>query len=149
MRPIVNEWPKVLAVMAALAIGCIVLPWIDWDKVFDALEEFNRPKAHVTVLAPTVLVVSAQERDRFLVKCAMEPRGYAMRAVDSVKQGRDVMNEQGAQIAMVVVDTAISGSRSLLRASRSKFPHARLIELRGNRDATQVSSVLLGAATGT
>ena len=149
MRPIVNEWPKVLAVTATLVFGCIVLAWIDWDKVFDALEEFNRPKARAIVIAPTVLVVSAQERDRFLVKCALEPRGYAMQAVDSVAEGREVMNQEGAQIAMVVVDTAVSGFRNLLQASRRKFPHARLIELRGNRDATQVSSVLLGAVSGT
>jgi hypothetical protein len=149
MRPIVNKWPMLLAAMATFVIGGMILPWVDWDKVFDAVEEFTRPKPKVTVLGPTVLVVSAQERDRFLVKSAMEPRGFSMRAVDSVEQGREVLNQQGADIAMVVVDTAVSGSRKLLQSSRTKFPHARLIELRGWRDATQVSSVLVNAVTGT
>jgi hypothetical protein len=138
----------VLAAMGVSMFVGMVLPWVNWDKVVDAIEEWKRPAERVAVVGPTVLLVSAMDRDRFLVKSTMEPRGYTMRAVDSVEQGNAILNEEGAQIAMVIVDSAVSESRKLIQASRGKFPHARLIELHGWRDATQISSVLVNAVTG-
>jgi CheY-like chemotaxis protein len=147
MQPIVKKWPMVLGGVLVAALAGAGILWVDWDKAFDAVEEWQRPKPKVVQLGPTVLLLSKQERDRYLVKSTLEPRGYTVQMVDTVAQGREALD--GAPIVMVVVDSAFAGSKKLLQAAKAKFPNARLIELRGRRDASEVTGALVNAVSGT
>ena len=149
MPPINKKWPMAVAAVVVIVIAGIALPMVDWDKVSDAVEEWTRPKPKVVQLGPTVLLVSTQERDAFLVKSTLEPRGFAVRVVNNAEAARGVLSEETAQIVVVVVDSALKGEKNLLQVSRSKCPKARLIELRGRREASEVSAVLVGAVSGT
>ena len=150
MEPVVKKkWPKVLGTVMVAVLAVAGILWVDWDKAGDAVEEWTRPKPKVVQLGPTVLLLSKQERDRYLVKSTLEPRGYTVQMVDTVEQGRDAMNQETASIVMVVVDSAAAGSKKLLQAAKAKFPKASLIELRGHRDAADVTGTLVNAVSGT
>jgi len=149
MRPNVKKWSIVIGAVTVVVLAGVVLPWIDWDKASDAVQQWTRPKPKVVQLGPVVLLVSTQERDRYLVKSTLEPRGYAVQMADTVDHGTQILNQEGAAVTMVVVDSAVPGSKKLLQAAKAKFPKARLIELRGYRDASEVSAVLVNAVSGT
>jgi CheY-like chemotaxis protein len=95
------------------------------------------------VAKPTVLLVSAEASDRYIVGNTVEPRGYALQVVASADAGKRVLDQDREQIAVVVVDVGVPGARKLIQVSRSACPRARLVELRGPRETTQVSALLV------
>jgi hypothetical protein len=143
MTPLAKKWPLAAAAFLLVVLGALMVPWFDWDKVFDAVAQFRRRPEQAVVAKPTVLLVSAEASDRYIVGNTVEPRGYALQVVGSADAGKRVLDQDREQIAVVVVDVGVPGARKLIQASRSACPRARLVELRGPRETTQVSALLV------
>jgi hypothetical protein len=144
MSPLARKWPLGAAIILTVVAAGLVIPWFDWGKVFDALEQFRRrPAPVVAEVRATVLLVSTQEKDSYIVRYTVEPRGYALKVANSVDQAKKILDREGGQIAVVVVDTAVPGAKKLIQATKAVCPRAHLVELRGNREAGQVSAMLV------
>ena len=142
-KSLVGRWPQVAIAVLIFLTAALIIPWLDWDKVFAAIEQFHRRPEKVVEVRPTVLLVSSREQDRFIVGNTVEPRGYLLRVVETAKAGQEVLDQERDQVSVVVFDQAIPGASSLIRASRAVSPRARVVELHGQRDTTQVSALLV------
>jgi hypothetical protein len=146
MSPFARKWPLYTAIFLTVTVGALVIPWFDWGKVYDALEQFRRKPAPVAVeVKATVLLVSTQEKDSYIVRYTVEPRGYALKVADSVDEAKKILDREREQIAVVVVNTAVPGAKKLIQASKAVCPRAHLVELRGNHEAGQVSAMLVSS----
>jgi hypothetical protein len=143
MSPPAGKWLLAAAIILAVVLVGLAVSSFDCDQMSDALEHFGKRPAEAVVVRPTVLLVSAQEKDRYLVQSTVEPRGYDLEVTDSVDEGKKILDRQRDQITVVLVDAALPGAKQLIQASKAHCPRAHLVELRGYREAAQVSAMLV------
>jgi len=127
-------------------LGGLVIPWLNWEKIFTAIAEYRIPSSEPVTPAGKVLLVSVREADRFSVTATLEPRGYSVLFADSAKAALDLLDHERERIAMVIVDTALGQTKRLRQKVRSRYPDAQWIPLSGPRRVGQISSMLIDVA---
>jgi hypothetical protein len=95
---------------------------------------------------PAVLVVTASRADQLSVITTVEPRGYDVLVASNSKSGVQALgNAQKEQVRIVVLDTAMPNSGSILRKVKSACPKARIITVDRNHSAVYLARQLLNA----
>jgi len=141
-----KKWPLVAAMLLAVILGAMIIPWVDWDKVADSLEKFSHRSKPVVPPKAAVLLASTQDSDTFVVRHTVEPRGYALHIAETIAAAREILERDRAQIEVVVVDLALPGAQKLIAATRTQCPRAHIIGLSGPRETTQFSELLVARA---
>ena len=95
---------------------------------------------------PEVLVVAANRSDQLSVITTAEPRGYDVLVASNSKSGIQALgNATKQQLRIVVVDTAMANSGTVLRRVKSAYPKARIITVDHNHSAVYLARQLLNA----
>jgi CheY-like chemotaxis protein len=95
---------------------------------------------------PEVLVVAANRSDQLSVITTVEPRGYEVLLASSSKSGMQALgNTTKQQLRIVVVDTAMPNSGSVVRRVKSTYPKALIITVDHNHSAVYLARQLLNA----
>lgn len=127
-----------LAVMAGFDIG---LTESGRQMVVTALN----PRTEVP-MKPEVLVVAANRADQLSVITTVEPRGYDVLLASTSKSGMQALgNATKQQLRIVVLDTAMPNSGTVLRKIKAAYPGARIITVDGNHSAVYLARQLLNA----
>jgi DNA-binding NarL/FixJ family response regulator len=146
MSNLPKKWPMAAAALLAIVLGGMIIPWVDWDKVSDTLEQFTRRPKIVIQPKAKVLLVSAHESDQFIVRNTVEPRGYELQVVSNSATAREILAAERDRVEVVVVDLALPGSQTLIQAAKTQSPHAHLITLHGRPVSTELSALLIAKA---
>jgi CheY-like chemotaxis protein len=95
---------------------------------------------------PEVLVVAANRADQLSVITTVEPRGYDVLLANNSKSGIQALgNATKQQIRIVVLDTTMPNSGTVLRRIKSAYPNARIIIVDQNHSAVYLARQLLNA----
>ena len=95
---------------------------------------------------PAVLVVAASRADQLSVITTVEPRGYDVLLASNSKSGMDaVASDTQQKVRIVVLDTAMPNSSTVLHRVKSAYPKARIITVDRNHSAVYLARQLLNA----
>src|SRR5262249_24679399 len=146
MKQFTKKWPWAAATLLTILFGAMIAPWVDWDKVFETLEKYSRRSKPVVQPKAAVLLASTLDSDTFLVRSTVEPRGYVLHTAGTFATAQNILEREHTEIEVVVVDSRLTGAQKLIQATHSQCPKAHIISLRGPREATRVSALLVAKA---
>ena len=94
---------------------------------------------------PQVLVITSNRDDQTRVALTVIPRGYRVVVAETAASGSEILRSQASRICVVVLDTKMRGAESIAAMAQSLVPVAKLIKLRPNHAAADVSKPLSDA----
>jgi CheY-like chemotaxis protein len=97
-------------------------------------------------MRPEVLVVAANRADQLSVITTVEPRGYDVLLANNSKSGIQALgNATKQQLRIVVIDTTMPNSGTVLRRIKAGYPQAHVIIVDQNHSAVYLARQLLNA----
>ena len=124
------------AILVSLC-GLVVIP-------HDTMERWFHGPPQVPIVAPDVLVVTADSRMRDAVAETVRSRhGYSLRVAGNSEAALKSLREDPGRIGFVMIDNDLQGARRVSAASAA-CPHARVLFMT-SRDPSEVASALINA----
>ncbi|HUI81255.1 MAG TPA: hypothetical protein VLY24_25190 [Bryobacteraceae bacterium] len=138
--------PKTLG-MAVLTLGTIAGFDIGLSESGRAMVVSTLNPQKEAPVRPAVLVVAANRADQLSVITTVEPRGYDVLVASNSKSGMQAIGNASKQqqVQIVVLDTAMPNSGTVLRKVKSTYPKARIIMVDRNHSAVYLARQLLNA----
>jgi hypothetical protein len=103
------------------------------------------PVRPIAPAKPAVLVVTSRQQDQFIAQVTVNPRGYRLLSAETASAAEALLQRDSSEVSVILVDTQLAEVGHVIRLAHALAPSAKLITLRPEHTATDISAQLMQA----